>query len=246
MRAWPPRPIMNSTQTHLDSRRNQNGQVLCSMIWLFVSTDVQLVSDISNTTISQASLAWGLKSDKLEIWLLSNHSTLNALCILLEADSRSPQSQCVEKSQVVWTRSFTTFSEGFYSFMKYTEPFLRMHHEITSIMCLYVFFYTTICTSLRRSDFRAHDRSPVIPAFFENLWAVPRSRSNFGSISRGKWEHCHAAVPGFQEKLCFSVVMKSISAIFNCICRTSWGHVFLKEAVICQRYTKASNSPTRE
>ena len=83
MRAWPPRPIMNSTQTHLDSRRNQNGQVLCSMIWLFVSTDVQLVSDISNTTASEASFAWVLKPDKLEYedsWSITPLWTLSVYC----------------------------------------------------------------------------------------------------------------------------------------------------------------------
>ena len=34
------------------SEETQNGQILCSMIWLLYSTYVQLISDISNTTSS--------------------------------------------------------------------------------------------------------------------------------------------------------------------------------------------------
>ena len=36
------------------SEETQNGQILCSMIWLLYSTDVQKVSDISNTTSSRS------------------------------------------------------------------------------------------------------------------------------------------------------------------------------------------------
>ena len=36
------------------SEETRNGQILCSVIWLLYSTDVQKVSDISNTTASRS------------------------------------------------------------------------------------------------------------------------------------------------------------------------------------------------
>ena len=92
------------------SEETQNGQVLCPMIWLFVSTDVQIVSDISNTTISKASfsLRFEVRQTRDMTLDLSLHFVMSLLFALI-TNSRSPQSQCVFKSQVVRARLLTTY-----------------------------------------------------------------------------------------------------------------------------------------
>ena len=92
------------------SEETQNGQVLCPMIWLFVSTDVQIVSDISNTTISKASfsLRFEVRQTRDMTLDLSLHFVMSLLFALI-TNSSSPQRQCVFKSQVVRARLLTTY-----------------------------------------------------------------------------------------------------------------------------------------
>ena len=80
------------------SEETQNGQILCSMIWLLYSTDVQKVSDISNTTSSRSFvrlLFEGRQTRGVFKTLDQSLYLVHCFVFCLKANSKTAQCQCV-------------------------------------------------------------------------------------------------------------------------------------------------------
>ena len=103
------------------------------MIWLFVSTDVQIVSDISNTTISKASFSLGfeVRQTRDDSWSITPLCDVSAFCFdnKLQITSKSVRLQVASS-----TSSFAHYLlEGFYSFMKSLDAHILVDYIMAPI-----------------------------------------------------------------------------------------------------------------